>query len=39
MPLPNIIETLSDIPEEHVINTFDALTFEQYDIDLAYAAA
>jgi len=39
LPLPKILETLSDISAERVTETYDALTFEAYDIDLVYEAA
>ena len=39
LDLQTIINTLSDIPEERVTDTYDALTFEAYDIDLVYEAA
>jgi hypothetical protein len=39
LDLQTIINTLSDIPEERVTETYDALTFEAYDIDLVYEAA
>ena len=38
-PLSRILKALSDIPAERVTEVYDSLTFEAYDIDLAYEAA
>lgn len=38
-PLPYILSKLSDIPEDRVVDAYDSLIFEAYDIDLAYSAA
>jgi len=39
LPLSTIINALSDIPEEHVTETYDALMFEVYDLDRVLEAA
>ena len=39
LPLQQILKALSDIPQHHVTDSYDALIMQAYDIDLVFSAA